>query len=283
MLTKSKRELLRKYKYFISLCDFDDPKIKENILNVILLGEEFNDCQEIAALLLECSVNIKKIEKLIEKYPEFYNQINNSLFPNQVSLGEELNPTIFITNMCDGKENDFIMLHRDTGASSFSRKQNKYYDDVDNPKWCLRPSKVKSDEAVLEYEGQTKIVLSLNKKFAVTAKSTNYTNLVFYPFESATFIFRKEYMDSLNGSEPDIEQCVAYFVWDCLLEDSVVCLASLGFNTSELSDDEATICIMSALAANVMFVNKIKTINNNSLAFSLAFSTATLMNINRKF
>lgn len=281
MLTSSKKTLLRKFKYFISLFDFEDKKYQDNIYNTILMGDEFEDQLKIAQLLLVCCAFSDKIEKLINKYPEFYNNINNSYYPDEISLSEEPNETIFITNLFEGNTKDYILLQKDVGCTKFIRKHNSYFDDETDPDWCLRPSKVSSKEAVLEYRGETKAVLGLDKNLAVIIKKSYGSSLEIVPYNSCSFIYKKDYLDSLNGADPDIDNCVAVFIWDGIDEDANYGLANLTFTSEDLTDEEGTMCIMIALAAHILFRYKIDAMNRTSQMMTLSLNAVALSRISK--
>ena len=281
MLTSSKKTLLRKFKYLTSLFDFDDEKYQDNIYNTILMGDEFEDQLKIAQLLLVCCAFSDEIEKLIYKYPEFYNNINNSYYPDEISLSEEPNETIFITNLLGDSTKEYILLQKDVGCTKFTRKHNSYFDDETNPDWCLRPSKVSSKEVVLEYRGETKAVLGLDNNLAVIIKKSYGSSLGIVPYKSCSFIFKKDYLDSLNGADPDFDNCVAVFIWDGIDEDANYGLANLTFTSDDLTDEEGTMCIMIALAAHILFRYKIDAMNRTSQMMTLSLNAFALSRISK--
>lgn len=271
MLTEKNKTLLKKYKYFVSLYDTNEEKYDNGVLRMIEDGLDFDDSILIARLLLDVVGNYKQITHLLEKYYEYYDSLPVEPFSDPIEFKTEDDRSIYITNFLTDDEKDYAVLGNLLDNCCFNRNHQRYFIDDACPNISLRPSKVHSDEVVLEMNGARCGVLGLSKKYAIEFKKDNYTDLDVIPFETMSFIFRKSYLDSLHDSEPDYDETLAIIEWDIIDENGYYGLSNLNFCKDDVTEEEVNLCLLLALAPCVAFKNKMKSMKSvtNGLALGV--------------
>jgi len=167
--------------------------------------------------------------------------------------------TIYISGATFGEDLYFL-----------DEKHGKYFIGENNGTYYIRKSMFTSSEIVLLNNKDEKLaVIALTNDCQILLKN-NKTPFEIVLYEGFMGIYSKNYIESLHGGEPDINNLLAAIEWDILVKNSKYAVAKLS-NFREESD--LNMFILFAAAAMLSYNNYIK--ESNLISINAAIIAGT--------
>lgn len=219
---------------------------------------------------------IIKIQKLINKFPSFWNGLKyqgNELI-NLLEKDDEAEGIYYVTNaIFDDKKEIGVFgqcfYSEESIGFLLEMKHKKYFiNSSDQPEYYLRNSKMSSTKMILEDKNEKKIcdiVLSKDSQIFLENNKSKYDIIAYEDFMGVYF---KEYTNSLaDDDEIDPKKMVCLIEWDIIDEKS-----ELGLTRLELYNEEADIEILLLFAAScfLVFSNYMKALKHAAVPNSLS-------------
>ena len=255
-ISKANQKLLIEQKFIET--KFKKKEIENDVFSCVAYGKEFSDQRDILACIYHGFMYEKKITKLLNKYADFYNEVEVDETDFGIELNKEKGPGVFFTNMADKKLRDVVVFGSSfEGGALVKRNKDKYIEEVnDKIVYTLRPSKWSSSNLVIERNKEKIMVLALNKTRSLKVKGDNHSDVVLDGNNQITFVYRKSYIESLKGKEPNPEKCLAFFQWDIVDEKDLPFISSLNFYDIDFDKDEELFSLIFLLAMAPGFIYK---------------------------
>lgn len=232
--------------------DYDPEVVLDKVIFTINHSKELDDALYVAR---EFAYYLKKEDKFIKKYckyPEFWDMIEYSgreevaVVSDDESIG-----SYYITNIYGKNYKDVYITGQAFPDDLFIFKcEDGYFSFGEDSDYYLRYAKLSSTKMVLADKDRKNIAtIVLSKDYGIFLEN-NKTRYELAIYESGIAFFNKEYYDSLNGEEPDLDkECKGFIQWDILDKDS-----EYGLSRLDVYDEDADINLMVSLAASCFLV-----------------------------
>lgn len=249
-------------------------KLQESAIKTLNHTKELEDSINAARMYQFLVKNFEKVCSKVQKHYDFWKTIpyeGNELIA--LVSDEEAQGTYFITNSfdsdykrvfaCGHSFDDDCVIGVNYSGGKFS------FDDADQ-EYYLRFSKMSSTKMVLlDKNGNKKCIIVLSKDCNVFLENNN-TDYEIVLYESGMGIYKKSYIDSLHGGEPDLEQLYAFVEWDILEEKSEFGLARLDLYEA---DSDLELFMIFAMSCFLLFRSYIKGSTSSIVATSIIYSS----------
>lgn len=222
-------------------------KLQNATIKTLNHTKELEDSIDVVNMFKFLSTNMDKLCSKIERHSDFWKSLpyeGNELL--SLVSDEETFGTYFITNAFDSKyDKVFICGHDldDDCLVGVSHSGGKFFIDDKDFEYYLRFSKISSTKMVLLDKRDNKLcvlVLSEDNNVFLENNKTDYEIIL---YEGGMGIYKKDYIDSLRGKEPEFENINAFIEWDILETDS-----EFGLSRLECFDDDCDVELFIYLA-----------------------------------
>lgn len=247
-------------------------KLQESAIKTLNHTKELEDSINAARMYQFLVKNFEKVCSKVQKHYDFWKTIpyrGNKLIA--LVSDEKAQGTYFITNSFDSDyKRVFACGHSfgDDCVIGVNYRGGKFsFDDADQ-EYYLRFSKMSSKKMVLLDKNEKKkcvIVLSEDCNVFLQNNNTDY-EIVLY--ESGMGIYKKSYIDSLHGGEPDAAKLNAFIEWDILEEKSEFGLARLNLYEA---DSDLELFMIFAMSCFLLFRSYMKGNTSSIIATSIIY------------
>ena len=249
---------------------FDAEKILDKVIYTINRSKSLSDALYVAREYTYYTRKETKFIKKLYKYYESWDMIEYhgretvAVFDDDVITGSYL-----ITNMFGNNYKDVYFSGQffDDNLYAFTRNGD-YFSVFEDSNYFLRYAKLSSTKMVLTDKNRKNIATIVLSKDSDVFLENNKTQYELELFNAGIAFFDKDYYDSLNGDEPDLDsQYKGFIQWDLLEKDS-----EYGLSRLEVYDENADLELMLTIAAScfLVFRSYIKGASGNALPTILA-------------
>ena len=247
MLPSTKKFLIKAHQYFDELGyhpnsqDISFDELQRLSINTFNHTKSLSDSKNVALMIQFLTKNFSKIYSKIRKHFDFWKEIpyeGNEM----VSLvsDDEACGTYLFSNAFNSDYDEVLITSQCYGddiAFRFFYEGGMYHFDDEDYQYVLRYSKLASEKMVLLNNKKEKLcILALSKNGDIFLEN-NHTDYEIVLYEAGMGVYRKKYIDSLRGKEPNADKLCAWIEWDLLEKKSQFGVARLDL-FDENADEE---------------------------------------------
>ena len=259
--------------------DFDAEVVLDKVIYTINHAKELDDALYIAK---EFSFYLKKGNKFLRKlykYPQYWSIIPyNGREEIAVIKDEEAIGTYYITNAYSQNYKDVYITGASLGKDIFLFEcKDGYFSFGEDSDYYLRYAKLSSSKMVLTDKNKKNIAtIVLSKDYGVFLEN-NQTRYELELYNTGIAFFEKDYCDSLNGEDPDLDnECKGFIQWD-VIDDN----GEFGLSCLSVFDENADFNLMLTIAASCFLVFRSYIKGSREGSILLASTIASNMIIRR--
>lgn len=234
----------------VNIDDFQDATI-----NTLNHSKELEDCRNVINMYRFIIKRFKKVCSKIKKHYDFWKTIpyegNESI---SLISDEETDGIYIITNgFSKNYKEGFLFSHAigDDACAYITYKHGMFNVNEEVVDYYLRFSKSSSTKMILlDSEKNKKCIIKYKSIYDMTLENNN-TNYELVLYNDGNYgIYKKSYIDSLNGKEPDDQEMCAFIEWDILNKNGEQGLARLFLYNNE---DDFQLFVLLALSFMLLF------------------------------
>lgn len=228
--------------------------------------KELEDAIETIKLFHFLYKNFEKICSCVTKHYDYWQSLpyeGNEML--SLVDDDEATGVYFITNAFD---KDFKHVYAcshsltDNNGVNVNYHLGKFSFEIDDPRYFLRFSKLSPSKMVLLDKSDNKLcVIVLSEDYQVFLEN-NKTDYEIVLYEGGMGIYKKSYIKSLGGYDPDTDNMLAFIEWDIIDEKVNLGIARLDFYGP---DGDVELFLMFAMSCFLLFRSFIKKIESVSL------------------
>ena len=234
----------------VNIDDFQDATI-----NTINHCKELEDCREAINMYRFIIKKFKKVCSKIKKHYDFWKTLpyegNESI---SLISDEETDGIYIITNgFSKNYKEGFLFSHAigDDDCAYITYEHGMFNINEEVIDYYLRFSKSSSAKLILlDSEKNKKCIIKYKSIYDMTLENNN-TNYELVLYNDGNYgIYKKSYIDSLTGKEPDDQEMCAFIEWDILNKNGEQGLARLFLYNNE---DDFQLFVLLALSFMLLF------------------------------
>ena len=232
--------------------NFDVDEMVKKTIDTMNHAQGINDALCLAKQFAYYLKHEEKFLKKYYKYPEFWDDIEyHGREEIAVVDDEEAIGNYYITNLYANDYKQVFISSVPYGSDLYGlEEEDGYFSFGDKSEYYLRYSKLSSTKMVLTDKNKQNIATVVLNKDCGIFLNNNKTRYELVLYDVGIAFFEKEYYDSLDGEDPDLDkECKGFIQWDILDKN-----ANYGLSRLEVYDDKADFDLMMILAASCFLV-----------------------------